>query len=184
MKNPLLLLTLCIMASINSFGQSEQKIGNIFDQVGWGDYCSKKSFFDKDRCKINTNYDEIFISLWSSLERKYKIDVSSSGLLGFLPIYLNFADTDTFKITLGGVQNPITEKIGIYKFDNFNKLLYLRVDNTDYVFGIVYYNYKKTNDYDWENILELYLYEGAKWDTPLVEIEKKGKRLYQRFGKY
>ena len=170
------------MASMTSCGQTELKIENIFDVVGWGDYSSNKNFFDKNRCKINSNYDEIFISLWSSLEREYKIGVSSSGQLGFSPIYLSFAGTDTFKITLGGLQNPIPEKIGIYQFDNFNKLLYLRVDDTDYVFDIVYYNYKKRYEYDWTNILELYLYEGAKWDTPLVEIEKKGKRLYQRFG--
>jgi hypothetical protein len=150
---------------------------NLFDGPVL-DYGHDKTFFDKNRCEINNNYDNIFVTHWESLERMYVIVVSSSGQLGFPPIYLDFEQNKTFKVT-----NRSHNIIGKYKFDAINELLYLKIDDNDYVFSIEYYKYNgkglKYNNY--KNILELYLHINATWDTLPNEIVKMEKIFYQRF---
>ena len=174
----IIIFVLLIFRGIMQMDAQNVNLINIFD-YGWN-YSSDKYFFDERNCKIDTNYNEIFISLWTSLEREHKIGVSSSGAIGFPPVYLKFEGDNVFKIVCAS-----SEKFGVYKFDSTNRILYLKLDDNDYVFSIEYYKYiaKKKYDFDWGNILELYKCINVKWDTPYDEIMKTEKILYQRFGR-
>jgi hypothetical protein len=137
--------------------------------------------FDETKFEINTDSNELFDCIWNNLDSYYRGIFSSSGI--YTIHYIKFENDNKFKFTeeyYPKRTNNIIEWEGIYKFDELNKLLFLRINNVDYVFEVMLYNYKEKGVNE-QKILELYLYKDAKWNTPNTHIMMMDKRLSKVF---
>ena len=173
------------MVHIMVFGQDFDQ-SSVFEYFMKQNFQYPKDFFDIEKCEIEDNYNTIFNRNWSSLHDEFGKRMSSSGI--FTWKYLYFENDNIFKI-INGVHDPFRKEnnkeiihTGIYKFDNVNKLLYMKYSTgTELVCEIKYYKYNGKSWDNWEYVLELFLYRNAKLDTPFDEIIKLEKIFYERY---
>ncbi|MDR3258076.1 MAG: hypothetical protein LBT51_00490 [Fusobacteriaceae bacterium] len=137
-------------------------------------------FFDKNKYSVQNKYT-IISNEWLSLKHESRILISSSGF--FFTIHFIFKENNEMQIIIGHTrlrgQNIYN---GQYKINKKNNILFIRIQNMDFVYHIEYL-ISTDKENRWKNAIQLYYYNGANWDMSIEEILTKEKKYYDTLVK-
>jgi len=160
-------LIICINYNCIKGQENDMKLQKPIEMI-----CPEE-FFDINCTEEENNYNTLFSKKWTSLKEEFGKRISSSGIFGWY--YLYFEENNKFKM-ITGFYNPIhmekeqTQQTGVYRFDNENKILYLKYSTgIELVFETKYYKYNEKSWDNWEYILvlnPLNPYENTATETP------------------